>query len=456
MNPLTPNALLIWLALPLAYAALVPSIRAMTQPGVPEDRAEKRALALMLLPFLIGGALLIGARFVPIALPEFVALDLAGPYPSDLGHGHAERVEDGPWTPSPVSLILAGYFGVALFKFGQLAWGRWRLYRIASSARPSGLEEDVDLTADLSVPVISGRGRILMPSKLAETLDRASLDLIVSHERRHDARGDQRYFVGLAALDAIFWFHPGLRWQTARCRLAAELDCDETVCAEHPELRKTYADLIVKTLHNAAGHALPCAPAVFSPRTKGEFGMRLTKIMRPRTGARKSWGLPLAALSALPLIVGQLALAEQASVQLVVAPVEEGRVTSRFGIRHDPFNPKGAQRSNHLGVDVAGPSGTPIRAAGAGVVTFAAYDGAYGYRIDIQHADNIVTRYAQLLRVDVEVGDRVIPGQTIAPMGNSGRSTATHLHFEVVVDGTRVDPESLVPAVERSLPRKRD
>ena len=180
--------------------------------------------------------------------------------------------------------------------------------------------------------------------------------------------------------------------------------------------------------------------------------MRLTKIMRPRPAARKGRGAALAAAIILPLTLGQFALAQRnSSVVLMVAPVEEGRVTSRFGLRKDPFNDD--QRTRHFGVDVANAVGTPIRAAGAGEVIFAGDSGPYGYRIDIQHANNIVTRYAQLQRVDVAVGDRVIPGQVIAPLGNSGRSTGPHLHFEVFVDGEHVDPESLVPAVERELRR---
>lgn len=119
----------------------------------------------------------------------------------------------------------------------------------------------------------------------------------------------------------------------------------------------------------------------------------------------------------------------------MVAPVA-GMITSRFGERR----PTGS----HAGVDWAVPVGTPVAAARAGRVTFAGAAGTYGLRVDIDHGEGVLTRYAHLSRLGVGVADLVRAGQTIGASGNTGRSSGPHLHFEVRVRGTAVDPLSYV------------
>ncbi len=93
----------------------------------------------------------------------------------------------------------------------------------------------------------------------------------------------------------------------------------------------------------------------------------------------------------------------------------------------------------HTGIDLAGPYGSPIRAVSAGTVIEAGSESGYGYIVKIQHDDGVVTYYAHLSRILVE-GGRVSAGQEIALEGNSGHSTGPHLHFEVRVDGTPINP----------------
>ncbi|MCS6986004.1 MAG: M23 family metallopeptidase [Sphingomonadaceae bacterium] len=118
-------------------------------------------------------------------------------------------------------------------------------------------------------------------------------------------------------------------------------------------------------------------------------------------------------------------------------PVERFTLTSGFGFRFDPFSGTGAQ---HLGVDLAGAHGEPIRAAAAGTVVRAERFGAYGLTVDVDHGRGFLTRYAHLSRIDVRLGDRVAMGQRIGAMGSTGRSTGTHLHYEIRVDGRPVNP----------------
>lgn len=115
------------------------------------------------------------------------------------------------------------------------------------------------------------------------------------------------------------------------------------------------------------------------------------------------------------------------------------RFTSGFGPRW------GRQ---HQGVDLAGPVGTPIHATGEGVVTFAGWQRGYGNLIKIQHELGVETRYGHLSKINVRVGQRVSQNSLIGAMGNTGRSTGPHLHYEVRVNGAAVNPMSFMKAAE--------
>ena len=119
-------------------------------------------------------------------------------------------------------------------------------------------------------------------------------------------------------------------------------------------------------------------------------------------------------------------------------PVRNADFTSGYGIRSDPFKGRAAM---HSGIDLAGPIGTPIYATADGIVSAAEYNsGGYGTLIKLDHGRGIETRYGHLSSLAVKPGQRVSRGQLIARMGSTGRSTGSHLHYEVRIDGRAVNP----------------
>jgi murein DD-endopeptidase MepM/ murein hydrolase activator NlpD len=120
-----------------------------------------------------------------------------------------------------------------------------------------------------------------------------------------------------------------------------------------------------------------------------------------------------------------------------IQPVSSGWFSSNFGWRLDPFTGKSAM---HEGVDYVVPQGTPIHAAASGIVVFASFHPQFGNLVEIDHGNDIVTRYAHASKLMVEVGQLVKRGQLISLVGSTGRSTGNHLHFEVRFKGLAQNP----------------
>jgi len=124
-------------------------------------------------------------------------------------------------------------------------------------------------------------------------------------------------------------------------------------------------------------------------------------------------------------------------VSLAGRPVGKGYVSSVFGRRTDPFRGRGAW---HKGVDFAAPAGTEVVAVASGVVVWSGRDRDYGNMVEVRHSDGYTTRYAHNRENLVKAGDIVKKGQAIATVGNTGRSTGSHVHFEVLRAGAQVNP----------------
>lgn len=131
-------------------------------------------------------------------------------------------------------------------------------------------------------------------------------------------------------------------------------------------------------------------------------------------------------------VLGELPLAH---------PLDHARITSRFGVRRHPIT---RRMEPHQGVDFVSYTHPEVKVTAAGTVSFAGRDGLYGNKVTVSHENGIDTVYAHLKSIAVDEGDVVQAGDLLGIMGNTGRSTASHLHYEVHVNGKRVDPLSLI------------
>ena len=128
-------------------------------------------------------------------------------------------------------------------------------------------------------------------------------------------------------------------------------------------------------------------------------------------------------------------------------PPVEGEVTSEYGIRSDPFT--GEARFHH-GLDVGAAQGTPVKAVRDGTVVFSGERGGYGNVVEVAHEDGFSTLYAHGHELLVKKGEKISAGSAIMTVGSTGKSTGSHLHFEVRREGRTVDPKSYISSLSFS------
>ena len=120
----------------------------------------------------------------------------------------------------------------------------------------------------------------------------------------------------------------------------------------------------------------------------------------------------------------------------------EGKITSGFGYRHDPFSLVSSEF--HGGIDIKGPEGDSIQCTGSGTVILAGLQAGYGNCIIVEHNKNLQTVYAHLSKINVAKGDKVQSGQNIGQIGCTGRTSGPHLHYEILLNGQRIDPQKYI------------
>lgn len=154
-----------------------------------------------------------------------------------------------------------------------------------------------------------------------------------------------------------------------------------------------------------------------------------TKVSKAIKKAKKTEAIKIAKRNAIAIIHG---------VYFQNRPLVSGTVTSRFGGR---TSPGGIGSTNHKGLDIAASSGTDIKAVAGGTVTWAGYKGSLGNLVIINHGNGVQTYYGHCSKLYVSKGQKVKAGQTISAVGQTGAATGPHLHLEVHINGTAVNPQ---------------
>lgn len=316
-------------------------------------------------------------------------------------------------------------------------------------------------------PMLLGlvRPKIVLPDG---KLSQEELEGVLAHELTHWRRRDLwlKWLAALAA--AVHWFDPAAWLLLDRLDRDCELSCDQAVVRgwSGPQ-RARYGELLLRL---AAGEELPSI-ALFSQKQR--LKERLISIMEERNDGRKAAVLGAAACLALvltstalgvytgPAAVGEAitGLSSAAGAEVTPAvlswPVEAGDTVELSSLFTGRIHPITGEQREHSGIDIPQPAGTPVLAAADGTVLetdFSAEDGNY---IRLRHG-NVTTKYAHLQEYTVEPGQTVSAGEQIGQVGSTGMSTGAHLHFEVTVDGIRVDPltrlDSQVAVVMPGIP----
>jgi murein DD-endopeptidase MepM/ murein hydrolase activator NlpD len=188
-------------------------------------------------------------------------------------------------------------------------------------------------------------------------------------------------------------------------------------------------DILRETRREQTGRGGPFAPVLEVRRSAADLdGERVAALM----GDLERIGLMRTAINRLPFGM----------------PTSGAEITSGFGPRSDPFRRRSAM---HEGIDFAAPTGTPIYATAEGVVVFSGRQSGYGNIVKIRHAFGFETVYAHLSKSRVRVGQRVERGALIADMGSTGRSTGSHLHYEVRIGGQAINPREFIGAARHVL-----
>lgn len=281
-----------------------------------------------------------------------------------------------------------------------------------------------------------------------QTLSPKELDLVIRHELIHLKRKDYWLNSLSRLLASCLWFNPFVAKLNQYLNLAVESSCDLAVISKQPNLRRTYAQAMVKVLRGSATSDANQVVAAFSSKIHRSITMRINCILKPSVPRIKT-SIKKAALVVFGLGFSSLSLSfypvqapsEMAPVLKMGHPVPEARVTAKYGANNK-------LHKFHKGIDLAAPTGTKVIAAAAGKVVTATtqLEGFknYGTIIVIDHGNGIKSLYSHLNALNVAEGYRVEAGDVIGFVGETGRTTGPHVHFEVLSDDKRVNPSRFI------------
>lgn len=397
---------------------------------------------------------------------------------------------DAPSVTAWLSMLATLWLGVYPLGLAVLAWRRWRsrstlriLLQAAQPLAPAALAAHgafapaqlrqlqaqrtavLEIEAPISAMLVGvWRQRLLLPAHLRQ-FTAEQQQLVIEHELTHARRRDPALQLLASGVQLLLWFNPAARWLAGKLAWAQELGCDRHVLAGRPQQqRREYAAALVRQLglqtRSPAGLAFGGQPDSMLERVAR---MRDSSAASMHWRARLAMGLALCALGAASVAL-QPALALQparawTSASSVAAPAPLAaaapvhapwrnplatmRVTGFFGVVR-PITQKGLR-----GIDLAARRGTPVQAVADGIATVT-QDDWLGKAVHIAHGGGLQSVYVHLDSVALEDGAIVEAGQRIGTVGDTGRATGPHLHFQVRQDGRLQDPQRWLAGLDAS------
>ncbi|OHU84308.1 MULTISPECIES: M23/M56 family metallopeptidase [Pseudoalteromonas] len=295
-------------------------------------------------------------------------------------------------------------------------------------------------------PFVTGvfKSRLALPKYFME-LPKEQKQALLNHELVHIDYRDHQLLTCWHILCCIFWFNPALVKMEVELGNAIEARCDKSTLSKYGINPKVYAQAMLTALKYNNTNYQQHSTIAFASRAMSlaDYKLRLTQIMRPTKSSpsRVVIALMLCTLTSVAIVghIKSLFIVQQPNWQ---APINQYSISSHFG-HISAFR----DNRSHGGVDLVAPKGQPIASVATGKVLVAdahTLPTNYGKVVLIQHSNGYQSLYAHLDQIWVAEGDWVPVGKRIGTLGESGKVTGPHLHLEVLHEGQRVDPLTVV------------
>jgi beta-lactamase regulating signal transducer with metallopeptidase domain len=305
---------------------------------------------------------------------------------------------------------------------------------------------------------------VVIPQIVLTSGNNDLIEASIAHELVHVARWDSLWQRLQHLIHGVFFFHPVVWVTGARLHHERERICDTTVLSFGTLSEKAYAGSILDVMQLRLSGVE--APALGTPKRR--LHMRVRSIIDHPHRRPRSWLaavmvagvglllLPMAGTGAMPdqgagmtpaVAASPAQVPDQETGEVNLAnPLPGAKVSASYGPMRSPWSE--GKTIRHRGIDLATKLGTPVLAAAAGLVEVATEDyepsPGSGTVVILGHGDGVKTVYTHLGKLSVQAGDRVERGDKIAEVGNTGKSTGPHLHFEIWKQESHVDPATLI------------
>lgn len=320
-------------------------------------------------------------------------------------------------------------------------------------------------------PMVLGllRPKLILPSHMFQ-LPIEQQTLLIEHEINHLKRRDLFWLFSTHLLQTAFWFMPFYRFVNKKLTLAIEVECDQQVLEVYPTKSKSYGQALINVARQTRTAFVPQVAAInhgqldelkqrllitqnINKQEGNNTMKRFSYLLSSTALVLLSWTLNAKDVKSITVddfkhlhVHATKNMKDNVEVEKIdglwLNPVKTAKVSSSFKAKE-----RFRKSKPHLGIDLAAAQGDEIVAASSGVVIIAdnsTLHKNYGNVVIIDHGEGVVTLYAHMENIAVQVGDVVGAGHFIGTVGSTGRSTGPHLHFEVLAEKSHVDPASLI------------